>query len=234
MAEVDAATGNVKGEYIKIGAFKAVDTEGYVGIASDSPAYFEMDNFAVIPVSREDALKFAASGEELTASFVADMAPADMANDPIPTPLDKPVLTADATAKKVTWTAVEGAKDYDVTVKLGSETVLEKTVSGLEIDLSSLTATGTYKVTVLANPENASEHQSSRSTIDYVVGGSTNPGDSSSGTNSSDSASNSSASSGGTSSGGTTSSGCGSLVGGGLSLIAMMGAAFAVAKRKKN
>lgn len=152
LAEVDAATGAVKGEYIKVLEFNAADTEGYLGIATDSPAYFEMDNFAVTPVSRRDVLTFAASEKALTADFVADVAPADMANDPLPTPLEKPQLTADPSAKKVTWKAVDGAASYDVTVKLGSDTVLEKNVTATEIDLSSLTADGTYKVTVAREP----------------------------------------------------------------------------------
>jgi len=51
------------------------------------------------------------TGEKpLTADFVVDVAPENMANDPMPTPLAKPVLKTDATAKKVTWNAVEGAE----------------------------------------------------------------------------------------------------------------------------
>lgn len=67
--EVDTATGKVKGEYVRIAAFDAVDTSGYLGIGSDSPAYFEIDNFAVTPVSREATLEFAASGKTAYRGF---------------------------------------------------------------------------------------------------------------------------------------------------------------------
>ena len=225
LAEVDAATGAVKGEYIKVLEFNAADTEGYLGIATDSPAYFEMDNFAVTPVSRRDVLTFAASEKALTADFVADVAPADMANDPLPTPLEKPELTANPSAKKVTWKAVDGAASYDVTVKLGSDTVLEKNVTATEIDLSSLTADGTYKVTVTANPSDTAAHIASRNSVDYVL---SSGGDSASDRGDSstkESSENTSGSSG-------TESGCGSAMGGGA-LIAAAGAAALLFSKKR-
>ncbi len=225
--EVDTATGKVKGEYVRIAAFDAVDTSGYLGIGSDSPAYFEIDNFAVTPVSRESTLEFAASGKPLTADFVVDVTPENMANDPMPTPLAKPVLKTDATAKKVTWNAVEGAESYNVTVKLGTETVLEKNVTTTEIDLSSLTVEGTYKVTVEAVPENTAEKLASRATADYTVTAST-PGPDTSESDSSKSDTSDPAD--------TDESGCGSVAGiGAISLLlAGMGAALVLKKSKKD
>lgn len=52
LAEVNTETGEIIGEYVKVISFDAVDSEGYVGIATDSPAYFEMDNLAITPISR--------------------------------------------------------------------------------------------------------------------------------------------------------------------------------------
>ena len=225
LAEVDAATGAVKGEYIKVLEFNAADTEGYLGIATDSPAYFEMDNFAVTPVSRRDVLTFAASEKALTADFVADVAPADMANDPLPTPLEKPELTANPSAKKVTWKAVDGAASYDVTVKLGSDTVLEKNVTATEIDLSSLTADGTYKVTVTANPSDTAAHIASRNSVDYVLSSGGDSASDSGDSSTKESSENTSGSSG-------TESGCGSAMGGGA-LIAAAGAAALLFSKKR-
>ena len=230
LAEVDAATGAVKGEYIKVLEFDAVDTEGYLGIATDSPAYFEMDNLAITPVSRQDVLTFAASGNALTADFVADVEPADMENDFLPTPLEKPELTANASAKKVTWKAVDGAASYDVTVKLGNDTVLEKNVTVTEIDLSSLTAEGTYKVTVAVNPSDTAAHIASRSSVDYVLssGGDSASDGSSDGTSSSEteSSTNTSGSSG-------TEGGCGSAMGGSIAFVAAAGAALLFSKKRR-
>lgn len=169
-AEVNSETGEV-GEYKKLISFTAKDTEGYLGIGSDSPAWFEIDNLAITPVSREKAIELGADVELSATGIVNDIAPADMANDPMPSPLAKPQLTADTANKKVKWNAVDGAADYEVTVKLGNETVLEQTVTATEIDLSSLTAEGTYKVTVKANPSDADNYLASRENIDYVVAG---------------------------------------------------------------
>lgn len=230
LAEVDAATSAVKGEYIKVLEFDAVDTEGYLGIATDSPAYFEMDNLAITPVSRQDVLTFAASGNALTADFVADVEPADMENDFLPTPLEKPELTANASAKKVTWKAVDGAASYDVTVKLGNDTVLEKNVTVTEIDLSSLTAEGTYKVTVAVNPSDTAAHIASRSSVDYVLssGGDSASDGTSDGTSSSEteSSTNTSGSSG-------TEGGCGSAMGGSIAFVAAAGAALLFSKKRR-
>ncbi len=163
LAEVNTETGAIVGDYIKVVSFTAEDAEGYVGIATDAPAYFEMDNLAITPVSREDAL----AATEPAANLVADIAAADMDSDPIPTPLAKPALTV--SEKKVTWTAVEGAAKYEVKVQLGTETVIEKEVEGTEVDLAELTALGTYKVTVTAIPSDNNAHVSSMQSIDYEV-----------------------------------------------------------------
>ncbi len=116
---------------------------------------------------------------------MADVDPEDMESDVEPTPLPDPVLTADTENKKVTWNAVEGAGSYEVTVELNGEEVLSQTVTGTEIDLSSLTTAGEYTVTVEAIPADEAAHFSSRAEVTYTVaessggdgGGSTGGGD---------------------------------------------------------
>lgn len=165
----EVASDGTTGNYIEVASFKAQDAEGYLGIATDSPAFFEIDNLAITPVTKEQVLTFVASGEALTASVVADVAPEDMDEDLAPTPLAKPVIEVNAKTKKATWQAVEGAKDYTVTLKKGTETILESTITATEIDLSSVTELGEYKLTVVANPANENVHLSSRNTVDYKV-----------------------------------------------------------------
>lgn len=170
VAEVNTETGAIIGEYVKINQFTAKDTEGYLGIATDAPGWAEVDNLAITPVSRETALTITALDQITANGIVADIAPADMDEDPAPTPLAKPVLVADNANKKVTWTAVDGAKEYVVSVKLGTEFVIEeKTITATEIDLSTITAAGTYKVIVEAIPEDAETKLSSRADIGYTV-----------------------------------------------------------------
>ena len=170
VAEVDTETGAVKGDYVQIMKFKAEDTEGYVGIATDSPGWCEVDNLAITPVTREEALKITAIDQLSATTIVSDIAPADMDEDQAPTPLAKPALVADVENKKVTWAAVEGAKEYIYSVKLGTEFVIEETkTTATEIDMSAITAEGTYKVVVEAVPEDAESKLSSRADIGYTV-----------------------------------------------------------------
>ena len=229
LAEVNTETGEIIGEYVKVISFDAVDSEGYVGIATDSPAYFEMDNLAITPISREDVLAFVSSGEEVTANIVADVKPADMDEDPMPTPLESPVLTVDSEGKKITWAAVDGAADYEVSIRLGNETVLEQTVTETQFDLSTLIAEGTYRITVTANPEDTSAHLSSRASAEYTVAG-TGTGD-----DSGSSSGGGSSAGGGSSEGGSSESGsgCGSAFG--LAIFPAAAAAFVLAlKKRKN
>lgn len=231
LAEVDVETGAIKGEYVEIMKFKAVDTEGYLGIGTDSPAYFEIDNLAITPVSREDTLAFANGSQAINANIVADILPQDMDSDPLPTPIDKPVLTVDAEAKKVTWQAVEGAANYAVTVKLGTETVLERTVEGTEIDLSGITEEGTYRVTVVANPADEVAHVSSRESVEYVIGAQKpEPSDSSDSAGSSDSVNESSSDETADSS---EKSGCFGTVSGTMAAVMLLCAGIAVGKKRK-
>ena len=112
-----------------------------------------------------------------------------------------------------------------MTVKLGTETVLEKNVTTTEIDLSSLTVEGTYKVTVEAVPENTAEKLASRATADYTA---STPGPDTSESDSSKSDTSDPAD--------TDGSGCGSVAGiGAISLLlAGMGAALVLKKSKKD
>jgi len=169
-AEVNTETGAIVGDYYKFLEFNAVDTEGYLGVATDAPGWAAIDNFAITPVSREAAIVIDSTDDLSATGIVADVAIADMDADPAPTPLARPVLTADTQAKKVTWEAVEGAKEYTVTVKLDGETVIDaQTVEGTEIDLSSLTEYGSYRVTVVAIPADTNLKVESRETVEYVL-----------------------------------------------------------------
>ncbi len=226
-AEVDPATGAVKGDYIEIYSFKAVDTEGYVGIGSDSPAYFEFDNFAITPISREDALAFTANGTAMNANVVADIAPADMETDREPTPLAKPALTADTAAKKLSWTAVEGAKDYTVTVKLNKEAVKEETVTATEFDLSDL-ADGSYEITVVANPADEKANLSSRASVDYVASSAPVESDDPTPPTSDDPTPPTSDVEK------PAKKGCGSVTGGSMAILALAGLAVVALKKRKN
>ncbi len=165
-AEV-GADGTV-GEYIKIFEKSVPKVQGYVGFGTDAPGWAAIDNVAITPISKEVAIE-AGLNAVPAVGLVADIAVADMENDLEPTPLAKPVLVADAEAKKVTWTAIEGAKEYEVVVKLNNEEVLTQTVTVAEIDLSSLTAYGEYDVAVSAIPENEELNLKSRGTVKYVL-----------------------------------------------------------------
>lgn len=169
-AEVDTTTGEIKGEYVKFMEFDALDTEGYLGLGTDSPGWAVIDNFAITPVSREDAMKVTSTADLSATGIVADISATDMDEDQAPTPLAKPVLTIDAEAKKVTWEAIDGAKEYVVSIKNDVETVVEDTiVTATEFDISGLTAEGTYKITVKAIPTDENVNVESRGNVDYVV-----------------------------------------------------------------
>lgn len=182
-AEVNTETGEV-GAYVKIYEISITDTTGYVGFGTDAPGWAAIDNVAITPIAKETALE-AGLDADPAVDLVADVDPEDMESDVEPTPLPDPVLTADTENKKVTWNAVEGAGSYEVTVELNGEEVLSQTVTGTEIDLSSLTEPGEYTVTVEAIPSDLAAHISSRAEVTYTVaessggdgGGSTGGGD---------------------------------------------------------
>lgn len=77
---------------------------------------------------------------------------------PVVTPLATPVVTATAEGNTVTasWTAVEGAADYTVT--LGSET---QTVSATTVTFAELEYATEYTVSVVANPADATVNTAS-------------------------------------------------------------------------
>ena len=77
---------------------------------------------------------------------------------PVVTPLETPVVTATAEGNTVTasWTAVEGAADYTVT--LGSET---QTVSATTATFAELEYATEYTVSVVANPADATVNSAS-------------------------------------------------------------------------
>lgn len=124
---------------------------------------------------------------------------------------------------------MDGAADYEVSIRLGNETVLEQTVTETQFDLSSLIAEGTYRITVTANPEDTSAHLSSRASAEYTVAG-TGTGD-----DSGSSSGGGSSAGGGSSEGGSSDSGsgCGSAFG--LAIFPAAAAAFVLAlKKRKN
>lgn len=181
-AEVNTETGDV-GEYLLIYETTVTDTTGYVGFGTDAPGWAAIDNVAITPIAKETALE-AGLDAEPAVDLVADVDPEDMESDVEPAPLPDPVLTADPANKKVTWNAVEGAGSYEVTVELNGEEVLSQTVTGTEIDLSSLTELGDYTVTVEAIPSDLAANISSRAEITYTL--SDNSGGGTGGTDSGD------------------------------------------------
>lgn len=159
---------NAAGEYVKIYETKVTDSTGYVGFGTDAPGWAAIDNVAITPIAKEKALELG-MGAVPAVDLVADVAVASMQNDVEPTPLAKPQLTADAQAKKVTWQAVTGAKEYKVTVTLGEQEIFTRTVTDTQIDLSSLTQTGEYEVKVEAIPSDTVVNLSNRATVKYTL-----------------------------------------------------------------
>lgn len=242
VAEVDPATNGIKGDYILAFTDTAKGgngTFGSVGLATDAPGWATVDNLSITPIPTDKAIA-AGYGKALGANLMPDVAVSDMENDVEPTRLPQPVLTVDTTAKKVTWEAVEGAKEYEVTVKKDGETVIEKTtVTTTEFSLATLTAEGDYEVAVSAIPENEAIHLASRATVTYTVAaqGGTTPGGDQPGGNTP----------GGTTPGGDDNpggggeeeeKGCGGIVGTSVialfAVVTVAGALVLVAKRKEN
>lgn len=216
-AEVDES-GNA-GEYVKLYEQKVSNAAGYVGFGTDSPGWATIDNIAITPIARETALSLGLEADPAV-DLAADVDPADMDTDPEPTPIAKAELTVDKEGKKVTWKAVTGAKEYEVTVKLNNEEKLSTTVTGTEVDLSSLTEAGEYEVAVVVVPEDEAIYLRSRATVKYTVESGTGGGD--------DNPVNP---------GGDEDKGCGSsiaAVGGLLAAAALGGAALFLKKRKEN
>ncbi len=216
-----AATVNADGtvgEYVKLIETKVSNSDGYVGFGTDAPGWAAIDNVSITPVAKETALELGVDAVP-AADLVADVDPADMATDPEPTPLEKTQITVDTEGKKVTWTAVDGAKEYKVTVKLGSDEKMSRTVTETQLDLSSLTESGEYTVTVEAIPEDADNYMSSTQTAKYTVAAASDPGtDGDGGTDN------------------TTSGGCsGSVtaIGGIVASVGILGAAAVLFKRRK-
>lgn len=201
------------GEYVKLMEAKVTNSDGYVGFGTDAPGWAAIDNVCITPISKEKALELGIDAVPAV-DLVADVNPADMDTDPEPTPLAKTQITVDTEGKKVTWTAVEGAKEYKVTVKLGSDEKISKTVTDTQLDLSSLTESGEYTVTVEAIPEDAEKYMSSTQTAKYTV----------------------SASSGGTD-GGSSSGGCsGSLtaIGEAAASVTLLSAAAVIFRKRRS
>ncbi len=78
---------------------------------------------------------------------------ADIKNEAAPVALTTPVLSLDETNQKVSWSAVDGAKEYEITVSKGDETVVQTTIADTEYDLSGITESGEYNISIKAMPE---------------------------------------------------------------------------------
>ena len=168
-AEV-GADGTV-GEYTKLFELTVSDSYGNVGFGTDAPGWAAIDNVAITPIETSRVIELGLNAVPAV-DLVKDVAVADMVNDSEPKPLAKAVVTVDAEAKKATWTAVEGAKEYEVVVKAGTEEKLRKTVTATEIDLSSLTEAGDYKIRVTAVPVDEDNFLKSNSVeVIYAVKG---------------------------------------------------------------
>lgn len=167
-ANVDE-NGEVVGDYNKVYECTVKNSFGYVGFITDSPAWCELDNIAITPISTQTALDKGLNAEP-AADLVADVPVSEMAADPMPEMLAKPVLTADTAAKKVTWNAIEGAGEYAVTVRFNGEEVDAKTVTATEYDMSKYTDKGDYTVSVVAIPADLEAYQKSlNANITYTV-----------------------------------------------------------------
>lgn len=167
-ANVDE-NGAVTDDYRKVYECTVKNSFGYVGFITDSPAWCELDNIAITPISTQTALDKGLNAEP-AADLVADVPVSEMAADPMPEMLAKPVLTADTAAKKVTWNAIEGAGEYAVTVSFNGEEVDSKTVTATEYDMSKYTDKGDYTVSVVAIPADLEAYQKSlNANITYTV-----------------------------------------------------------------
>lgn len=168
-AQVDTETNEIIGNYVQCYSATVKNATGYVGFGCNEPTWAEIDNLAITPIAKDVAL---AQGVDATPTvdLVPDVKVSEMDTDVEPTPLAAPVLKVDATAKKVTWDAVSGAKEYKVTVKLGDETKAEATVETTEYSLAALTEKGDYKITVIAFPEDETKNlESNPATAPYTV-----------------------------------------------------------------
>lgn len=159
----------VAGEYVKLFELTVADSFGNVGFGTDAPGWAAIDNVAITPVSTEKAIELGLDAVP-SVDLVADVAVSAMEADTEPRPLAKAVVSVDETAKKASWAAVEGAKEYEVVVKSGTEEKLRRTVTATEIDLSELTEEGEYKIRVTAVPEDEDNFLKSNSVeVVYTV-----------------------------------------------------------------
>lgn len=223
-AEV-SAEGTV-GTYVKIFEDKVTNSMGNVGFGTDSPGWAAIDNVAITPISTDAAIEAGVDAVPAV-DLVADVAVSAMENDEEPKPLAKAVVTVNQEEKKATWEAVTGAKEYEVVVKLGTETVIKKTIKDTFIDLSELTAEGDYKIRVTAVPEDEENFLRSNSLeVTYTVKKTVAPDSSSSADGNS--------SSGSTTDGGSCSSCNGFVsVGGAFAMLSLIGAAIVIRKSRK-
>ena len=172
MYAAEVGTDGTAGEYTKLFELTVSDSYGNVGFGTDAPSWAAIDNVAITPIETSKVIELGLNAVPAV-DLVKDVAVADMANDSEPKPLAKAVVTVNAEAKKATWTAVEGAKEYEVVVKAGTEEKLRKTVTATEIDLSSLTEAGDYKIRVTAVPADENNFLKSNSAeAIYTVKGS--------------------------------------------------------------
>lgn len=214
------ANDGTAGTYVKLFDFTVSNSHGYVGFGTDAPGWAIIDNVAITPIAKSVALEKGLDAVPAV-DLVADVAVSDMAADPEPTMLAKTTITVDAAAKKATWTAVTGAKEYEVVVTLNKTEKIKKTVTGTEIDLSTLTEAGEYTVAVSAIPEDEELYLKSRATATYTVEAASTPGDDTPPTPGDD----------------TTKGGCGSTLStfGGISAVVLLaGVGMFLKKRKEN
>lgn len=165
----EVKTDNTVDDYMLVYETKVDCADGYVGFGTDAPGWAEIDNVAVTPIAKERVLEVGLKGA-IAADIVPDIAVADMESDLEPTNLERPVVTVDEKAKKATWNAVDGAKQYDVKVTLNNVKKLEKTVTTTEVDLSELTEVGEYSVIVTAVAADQKLHYDTNSkAVKYTV-----------------------------------------------------------------
>lgn len=146
------------GDYVTIVMAEVPKAEGFVGIATDDPGFFKIDNLCITPIS--DQAK--ALGKDCTVDQVVytDVNVADIADEQPPMPIAKPVVTL--TENTLTWEPVEFASKYIVSIQVGLEAPenIEVTECTYEFDK---TAAGEYRITVQAITEDEDKLNSLKS-----------------------------------------------------------------------
>lgn len=169
------ALGDYKSEdYVKLGEWDLPAAyAGRVSICTDENAYFAIDNYKITRLDGE-------TEDAVATNLAAYKDFEEIADDPMPVVLDTPSLSLDGA--RVTWSAVENADGYAVSVNNGTEVIVRETSYTIEA-----VEDGTYLVKVRALGSGKKLLDSETAEITYTKGNASdsagdsveNPGDSS-------------------------------------------------------